>query len=97
MEKMLRVIYKAPGEAPVEKMVKNEPHALQQTICGYIEVVDYRDGIIILCDEEGYLYGLRENVLGIYGPIVLCRVEGEDFASLRDDEVPKLIKELSEA
>ena len=97
MEKALLTIYKEPGKGPTVKVIDNELKPLQRAVGGYIEVVDYRDGIVILCNEEGYLYGLRENVLGIYGPIVLCRAEGEDFASVRYDEVPKLIKELSEA
>lgn len=97
MEKALLTIYKEPGKGPTVKVIDNELKPLQKAVGRLIEVVDYKDGVIILCDGEGYFKGKAPNVFGICGPIVLCRAEGEDFASLRDDEVPKLIKELSEA
>lgn len=97
MEKALLTIYKEPGKGPTVKVIDNELKPLQRAVGRLIEVVDYKDGVIILCDEEGYIKGKAPNVFGICGPIVLCRAEGEDFASLRYDEVPKLIKELSEA
>lgn len=92
MNKTLLTLYKEPGKDPVVKTIPNTLHDLQQAVCGNIEVVDYKDGIVMLCDEEGYLYGLRENVHGIYGPIVVCRVDGEDFASLKGTEILDLAR-----
>lgn len=92
MNKTLLTLYKEPGKDPVVKTIPNTLYDLQQAVGGQIDVVDYKDGIVMLIDEEGYLYGLRENVHGIYGPIVVCRVDGEDFASLKGTEILDLAR-----
>ena len=92
MEKALLTIYKEPGKCPTVKVIDNEFKPLQKAVGRLIEVVDYKDGIVMLIDEEGYLYGLRENVHGVYGPIVVCRVDGEDFASLKGTEILDLAR-----
>ena len=95
MEKALLTIYKEPGKGPTVKVIDNELKPLQRAVGGYIEVVDYKDGLIILCDEEGYIKGKEPNVFGICGPVVVCRTKGEDFASVGEGEIAKLLKEFS--
>lgn len=95
MNKSLLTIYKEPGKGPTVKVIDNELKPLQRAVGGYIEVVDYKDGLIILCDEEGYIKGKEPNVFGICGPVVVCRTKGEDFASVREGEIAKLLKEFS--
>ena len=96
MNKTLLTLYKEPGKDPVVKTIPNTLHDLQQAVGGNIEVVDYKDGLIILCDEEGYIKGKEPNVFGICGPVVVCRTKGEDFASVGEGEIAKLLKEFSE-
>lgn len=96
MNKSLLTIYKEPGKDPTVKVIDNELKPLQRAVGGYIEVVDYKDGLIILCDEEGYIKGKEPNVFGICGPVVVCRTKGEDFASVGEGEIAKLLKEFSE-
>ena len=95
MNKSLLTIYKEPGKGPTVKVIDNELKPLQRAVGGYIEVVDYKDGLIILCDEEGYIKGKAPNVFGICGPVVVCRTNGEDFASVGEGEIAKLLKEFS--
>lgn len=95
MNKSLLTIYKEPGKGPTVKVIDNELKPLQRAVGGYIEVVDYKDGLIILCDEEGYIKGKEPNVFGICGPVVVCRTKGEDFASVGEGEIAKLLKEFS--
>lgn len=92
MAKTLLTLYKEPGKDPVVKTIENELWALQRAVGGNIEVVNYRDGIVMIIDEEGYMRFKRGNIFGISGPIVVCRVEGEDFASLKDEEILDLAR-----
>lgn len=96
MKKMLRVIYKEPGRMAELREIPNTLRGLQGAIHGYIQAVTYKDGLIILCDEEGYIKGLSPNIFGICGPVVVCRTKGEDFASVGEGEIAKLLKEFSE-
>ena len=93
--KILAVI-KDPGKGPYVTHLDNTLKPLQRAVGGHIEAVDYKDGLIILCDEEGYIKGKAPNVFGICGPVVVCRTKGEDFASVREGEIAKLLKEFSE-
>lgn len=100
MEEMLRMIYKEPGREPEVRDIPNTLDALQLAVGGFVEkvhiqTVDYKRGTIILCNEEGYLKGLEPNVFGICGPVVVCRTKGEDFASVNEGEIAKLLKEFS--
>lgn len=95
VNKSILTIYKEPGKGPTVKVIDNELKPLQRAVGGHIEVVDYKDGLIILCDEEGYIKGKEPNVFGIYGPVVVCRTKGEDFASVGEGEIAKLLKEFS--
>lgn len=97
MEEMLRMIYKEPGREPEVRDIPNTLDALQLAVGGFVEkvhiqTVDYKRGTIIICDDEGYLNGLEPNVLGICGPLLVCRTDGEDFASLKDWEIPGLLE-----
>lgn len=92
--KILAVI-KDPGKGPYVTHLDNTLKAFQGAVGGFIEVVNYKDGVIILCDEEGYINGKEPNVFGICGPVVVCRTKGEDFASVGEGEIAKLLKEFS--
>lgn len=93
--KILAVI-KDPGKKPIVMNIDNTLKAFQNAVGGFIEVVNYKDGVILLVNEEGRLLHMPENILGIAGPIVAIRAKGEEFDSIRSAEVLKLLKELSE-
>lgn len=95
MNKPLLTIYKEPGKGPTVKVIDNELEPLRRAVGRYIKIVDYKDGLIILCDEEGHIKGKEPNIFGICGPVVVCRTKGEDFASVGEGEIAKLLKELS--
>ena len=92
MEKKIRVIIKRPDEeyghvCNISKRLEN----LQKTVDGYIEAVPVTksaDGkqIIMLCNEEGKLKGLETNFWlydeEIVGTVIICGVDGEEFADL---------------
>ena len=96
MEKMLRVIYKKPGCMAELREIPNTLWSLQGAIPGYIQAVTYKNGLIILCDEDGYIKGLSPNIFGICGPVVICREDGEDFASIKKTDIRAIMDEVTE-
>ncbi len=92
----MRAIYKAPGKDPQTVEIGNELNVLQQIVGGYIETVRISDKGILIMNEEGKLLGLEPNFyLGaigdtIVGPVLVVGEDGEDFASLPDDEAAEI-------
>lgn len=98
-EKQILAIVKKPGKAPqVEPLFTNSLHALQEVVGGYIETVTFCEDLVIVCNEDGRLMGLPENVtiLGVdfVGPIVAVGMKGDDFASLKASVVPGVLRML---
>lgn len=86
MDELISVIIKEPGKKPKWKTIKNTLHAFQQTVNGHIEVFPIGAGIIGVVNEDGIAMGLPENceICGhrIFGTLIMCATEGEDFAGL---------------
>ena len=86
----ISALSKRPGEPPRHVWVSNNLEAMQKAVEGYIEAItvsrgDGRD-LVIICNEEGKLRGMAQNVT-IYGedfvgPILVVGVDGEDFDDL---------------
>ena len=67
--------------------VKNELHALQQEVQGYIEEVRLKDRGIMLVNEEGAINGMPQNPIAslvagtmIYGPALIVGQDGSEYA-----------------
>lgn len=74
----LEAVVKAPGERPRVTLVADTLEAMQSIVGGYIEIVGFTEGNVIVCNEEGRLLGLPENALGLRGTfIVLGRGSGD--------------------
>ena len=80
----IRAIIKRPDE-PFGHMtnISNTLANLQNTVGGYIETITIRDGLVIVCNEEGKLKGLAPNfrIPGdeIVGTVIICGEKpGED-------------------
>lgn len=91
----MRVLYKAPGEAPRTMVIPNELGVLQQLVGGYIEVVKL-GRILILVNEEGKLEQLEKNFrVEVYddtirGSAVFVRANGAEFDSLTGKDIEEL-------
>lgn len=87
----MRVIYKAPGEAPRTMVVPNDLHTLQNLVGGYIETVTLAEDVVIICDEEGRLKDYPDNceIGGIMfvGTILIVGADGDEFVSCPDDVI----------
>lgn len=91
----MRVLYKAPGEAPRTMVIPNELGVLQQLVGGYIEVVKI-GRILIIVNEEGKLEQLEKNFRveayddTIRGSAVFVRANGAEFGSLTGKDIEEL-------
>lgn len=91
MEEKIKVIYCPANSAPVEKVISNTLKAMQELVGGNIEAHGATTGTALICNEEGRILGMPENMsapfAGLCGDVFLCGTDGEDFASIADDEV----------
>ena len=94
----MRAIYKAPGKDPQRVDIGNDLKVMQQLVGGRIETLRISDNGILVMNEEGKLLGLEENfyfgAIGdtIVGPVLVVGEDGEDFASLPNDEAAEIFR-----
>lgn len=85
-DKTIRVLTKMPGSMWRVQHMDNTLEALQKYVGGYIETVRLFKDAVVICNEEGRLLGLPENVrlfgVDFCGPIIAAGIDGEEFADL---------------
>ncbi len=83
MKKFIRVLIKEPGKAAEMRTIENTLESLQKIVGGYIETVTMFADLVVICNEEGRIYGLPFNCefcnVDFCGPIVFVGVDGEEF------------------
>ena len=91
----MKIEIKKVGEAGKVVEVENTLETFQNIVGGYIEIYPLRiTGLVIVCNEEGLLQGLKPNcILGqdvIVGDIAIVRQGEEDFEGLNEAEIRAL-------
>lgn len=90
MTEVIQVWMKAPGAEPEQKFIQNSLEFMQWYVGGYIEAFTLTSDMVIICNEEGKLDGLRYNctVAGenFVGNIIIVGTDGENFADCPADE-----------
>ena len=86
----IRAIVKRPDEKYGHMTwISDTLENLQRIVGGYIEVFPVKEGVLIICNEEGKLQGLPYNctVNGepLVGDIIVVGENGEDFGDLPSD------------
>ena len=86
MTETIKAIRMRPGEEPEEISLDNKLEAFQREVGGHIETFRLDRDVTAIVNEEGKLEELAPNcvIRGdlIVGPILLCGIAGENFASL---------------
>lgn len=95
MQEKILVLIKEPGKEPrVEPCFENKLEAFQEAVGGYIETVTIATDLVVICNEEGRLKNLPNNItvcgVNFVGTIIVAGVKGENFHSLRASSVPFL-------
>lgn len=94
----MRAWMKTPGHEGHTVIILNELEMLQQIVGGPIECVSWCKELCIICNEEGRLLDLPYNCtidgVSYVGTILAVGVDGDEFASIGDDAVDYLNKEV---
>ena len=93
----MRAIIKEAGLKPRVIDIENTLEALQQTVGGYIEVLNLNEKTVLICDEEGKLkdkpYNFDIDFDYIVGTAIFVNTTEEDFTDI-DEATEKMIMDL---
>ncbi len=93
--KIKAIIKKPTDKIGSVKEIEDTVKGIQMAVGGYFETITLKEGLCLLCDEEGKIKGLKPNVIlkgdVIVGPIVLVGVNGSEFT-----DCPITIEEWAE-
>ena len=98
----LKIIYKEIGKDPVVMEIDDKLEAKQKLVGGLIEVVPYKDNLLLICNEEGKITNLKPNLQFDYDYIAgNCFIVGDDhensgFKSIEDSQIEEIKKDLQD-
>ena len=100
----LKVVIVEPDIAPYEADIPNTLKAEQEIVGGLITVsYPYEEPVGIISNDESLLIGMPFNRSieggygGIFGPFIVCGLEGEGFCSLTPEQVERYKKKFHKA
>ena len=100
----MQILFKEPGKAPHTMVISPDLGLMQQLVDGYIETIRISDKTVLIVNEEGklkkmdpnFILAVEDKVELIVRPAIFCGENGEDFASLPDDELDQIMDCLKE-
>lgn len=101
-EKKLRIVYKEVGKDPIVMEIEDTLEAKQKLVGGLIEVVPYKDDLLLICNEEGKITNLKPNLQFDYDYIAgNCFIIGDDyengdFKSVEESQIEDIKKDLED-
>lgn len=90
--KEITVMVFEPGKPGYLKKVPDTLQAYQEIVGGNIEEVGLFSDCLLFCNEEGLLMDLPMNWMGIRGTFFACNAEGEEFASITEEQSETLLR-----
>ena len=100
--KKLKIIFKEVGKKPIVMEIDDTLEAKQELVGGLIEIVPYKDDLILVCNEEGKIINLKPNLQFDYDYIAgNCFVVGDDyqnsgFKSIKNSQIEYIKKDLED-
>jgi antirestriction protein len=100
--KILKVIFKEVGKNPVVMEIDDTLEAKQKLVGGLIEIVPYKDDLLLVCNEEGKITNLQPNLQFDYDYIAgNCFIVGDDyensgFKSIENSQIEDIKKDLED-
>ena len=83
---MIKVLIKEPGKDWRKGEIENTLEAMQELVGGHIETVTLRDGLVLVCNEDGRNLGLPYNCtvngFSFVGTIFAAGIDGENFGDV---------------
>ncbi|WP_317854402.1 DUF3846 domain-containing protein [Chakrabartyella piscis] len=97
----MKILKVEVGKEPYVKEIESDLKSLQNEVEGLIEPIYMDDGNLIIVNEEGKINGMEPNRwLGdtdiICGPFFVCGDDGEEFVSLKEEDIEKYREMFSE-
>lgn len=92
----ISVVRVEPNMVPEVVKIENTLKGFQEQVEGHIETFPFGD-LLGVCNECGKLNGMHLNrwirIPGdmLFGPVIITKAEGEEFASLTDQEADRVI------
>lgn len=95
----MKVYYKRAGRKAIEIEIEDKLEILQTLVDGLIEVIELTPDIDLICNEEGKLIGLEENINLDYdiivGDVIICSHDNEgNFVGLTEEQKKIVDREL---
>lgn len=95
------VVYVTPNHSPLHIKIGNRLEDMQNAVGGLIEPVYNYDQTITVANEESKIMQMPpnrtlENGIVIHGPFFICGDDGENFTSLKEDEIDKYMGMFSQ-
>lgn len=98
----LKIIYKEIGKDPVVMEIDDTLEAKQKLVGGLIEVVPYKEDLLLVCNEEGKILNQKPNLDFGYDYIAgNCFVVGDDFEnagfkSVSEEKIEEIKQDLKD-
>lgn len=91
----MRVVVKEPNKTGTIEQVTNELETFNNLVGGYIECLNIKDNLILVCNEEGKLMDLEPNLYfnndTVVGTVVFVEFNRDgDFVGLSDNSIEYL-------
>lgn len=96
----MKIVLVEPGREAREAEITGSLQSMQQLVGGLIQTMyPWEDPVALVCNDEGKILGLPFNrVLEDYdliaGPFFICGIQGENFASLTDQQVKTYLEKF---
>ena len=85
-QRKIKVVAQNPGEISRIVTIPNTLEAMQELVGGHIETVTLRDGLVLVCNEDGRNLGLPYNCtvngFSFVGTIFAAGIDGENFGDV---------------
>jgi antirestriction protein len=100
--KKLKIVFKEVGKDPVVMEIEDTLEAKQKLVGGLIEIVPYKDDLLLVCNEEGKITNLKPNLQFDYDYIAgNCFIIGDDyengdFKSVEESQIEDIKKDLED-
>lgn len=100
--KKVKIVYKEVGKDPEVREIDDTLEAKQELVGGLIEVVPYKEGLLLVCNEEGKILNQKPNIDIGYDYIAgNCFVIGDDFEnsgfkSVAEEQIEEIKEDLKD-